>query len=108
MLAALSAVSGGREALKSVGRRLALAAGAGLLVGAYIALEFFPGQGALQVSSAALSPANCTPAPAPTLPLPLPRHSPQQTMRFSPLDETALLSSQKLLGGIESRYQGVE
>ena len=42
-------MSAGREALKSVGRRLALAAASGLLVGAYIALEFFPGQPPLQV-----------------------------------------------------------
>lgn len=49
MLCGLSAVSAGREALKSVGRRLALAAASGLLVGAYIALEFFPGQPPLQV-----------------------------------------------------------
>ncbi len=50
MLTALSAATGAREVARSVGLRLALAAASGIFVGGYVALEFFPGQGPLQVA----------------------------------------------------------
>ena len=50
MLTGLSAATGAREVARSVGLRLALAAASGIFVGGYIALEFFPGQGPLQVA----------------------------------------------------------
>lgn len=46
LAAATSQAPGGR----GVGARLAFAAGSGVCVGTYLALEFFPGQASLQVS----------------------------------------------------------
>ena len=50
VLTGLSAAAGARDVARSVGLRLALAAASGIFVGGYIALEFFPGQGPLQVA----------------------------------------------------------